>query len=978
MKVSAQEPFQIVYSMYEHEYLGYLFEPFVVQLNAKAELTLQTQNIWSKNAKEFASGLDSTDYQLIKWMDAIQQEVVAKKFNPKKSTAVDFFLKVFDPNKGDKILQETIFGYLSNIKANILQNLLRKRLFIMSKDGDPIRTEVHILPKPAKVLFQFMRNTDNTHYFPTIHYEDQKVDFQYKNALILNDEPAWLLLEDKLYHFDKEVDGKKLKPFLNKKFILIPKNIEEDYYRKFVLPLITTFDVYAKGFQIKTERFAPSPILEISTAVSAQQGQASLFGMPDDEPEAEMQDATVSLFFKYGEAVFRFDSFAAQANVSMEKVDTSFLFHKIVRDLPKEKSILLLLKNLGLELNHGRANKNKFQILEWVNQHIEELWKHGFEFRQLFDEKKEYFVGKNHIEVTITESADWFDLHCLVRFGDYEIPFIKLKSAILAKRREFILPNGQVALIPENWITQYAELFAFAEVKGQHDKAVLHKHHLAVVQNLGEESLARVIMDRRLSKLLTFEGIEDQPVSKNFKGTLRPYQKAGYNWMRFLEAYNLGGCLADDMGLGKTIQTLVLLQAQQDAGATHPSLLIMPTSLVYNWQLEAKKFTPKLKVHIFNGYNRSKNLEYFSGFDVIITTYGIARVDIDILKLVRFNYVILDESQAIKNPGSIISQAVMQLNSDHRLVLTGTPLENSTLDLWAQMTFVNPGLLGSQNHFKNEYLNPIEKKADTDKLNKLHSLIKPFILRRQKSQVATELPPKVESVHYCQMTEDQEDAYETAKSYYRNIILQTIDKEGMNRSHMVLLQGLTKLRQIANHPKMVDDTYHGDSGKFREITDKIETATKEGHKVLVFSQFVKHLSLLRHYLDDIGQSYAYLDGTTTDRQGQVENFQKNEEIRLFLISLKAGGLGLNLTAADYVFILDPWWNPAAEAQAVDRAYRIGQEKTVFTYKMITKNTVEEKILNLQRAKKKLADSLISTEESFVKNLSRADIQNLFE
>jgi SNF2 family DNA or RNA helicase len=320
----------------------------------------------------------------------------------------------------------------------------------------------------------------------------------------------------------------------------------------------------------------------------------------------------------------------------------------------------------------------------------------------------------------------------------------------------------------------------------------------------------------------------------------------------------------------------------------------------------------------------------------------------------------------------------MQLNSQYRLILTGTPLENSTLDLWTQMTFINPGLLGSHAFFRNEYLIPIEKKASDSKLKKLNLLIKPFIMRRHKSQVATELPPKVEAVHYCYMTDEQEKEYEQAKSYYRNIILQAIDNKGINNSQIVLLQGLTKLRQLANHPKMVDENYEGDSGKMEEILSKIETATNEGHKVLIFSQFVKHLNIIRQHLNENQTQYAYLDGSTTDRQGQVELFQNNESIKLFLISLKAGGLGLNLTAADYVFILDPWWNPAIEAQAVDRAHRIGQEKTVFTYKYISKNTVEEKILALQKGKLKLANALINTEESFVKSLTKEDILVLLE
>ena len=350
----------------------------------------------------------------------------------------------------------------------------------------------------------------------------------------------------------------------------------------------------------------------------------------------------------------------------------------------------------------------------------------------------------------------------------------------------------------------------------------------------------------------------------------------------------------------------------------------------------------------------------------------------DLLKTFRFNYLILDESQAIKNPASGIAKAVMKLHAAHRLILTGTPLENSTLDLWSQMTFVNPGLLGTQSFFKKEYLIPIEKKNDADKKQRLYDHIKPFILRRHKSQVATDLPEKVESIQYGEMSAEQEAKYEEAKSYYRNLILEQMDSEGFSRSQMAVLQGLSKLRQLANHPQLVDEGYEGDSGKFQDIVHKLETAISEDHKILIFSQFVKHLTLLRQHLDKRKIRYAYLDGATKNRQYEVENFQTDPTLKLFLISLKAGGVGLNLTAADYVFILDPWWNPAIEAQAIDRAHRIGQEQTVFTYKFITKNTVEEKILALQRSKRQLADDLISSEEGFLKSLSREDVLGLLD
>ncbi len=985
MKVSTTQPFQIIYSILNHEYLGYLFEAFVVQLDAKGRLTLLNQNISTKNIQEFTEGLeayrpDENDFRLVQLIDAIQQEAIFKKFAgaKKRTTVVDFFLKTYDKQKGDKLLQEHIAEYIDKIKAEIMPLLLNKQVFIMSGDGNPTWQKLEMLSQKATVLFHVMRNDDNTHYFPTIKYAGNKVEFQYKNAFILCEEPAWMVLENKVYHFEKNVDGKKLRPFLFKKYIVIPKNLEDDYFRKFVTSIVTQFDVHPKGFQIVEEDYKCMPLLSLVEQKNTPQ-MALFDGDSSVQEEENESDVGFIVRFQYGKYSFRFDSFTNAVNVSLEKKGNDFIFHKVKRDLVQEKATLLLLNQLELPLKNGQGVLPKTQAFSWLQQNYQKLITAGFYIEQLVqNDGKRYFLGYSTIEVTITEGNDWFDIHALVKFGNFEIPFLKLRNLILHKKREFTLPNGEIAVIPEAWFAQYSELFAFAEPNALENGFILKKHHLALVQDMGNDSLAKTVLSRKLEKLKDFEEIHEYDMPKDFVGHLRPYQKAGYNWMRFLGDYHFGGCLADDMGLGKTVQTLALLQAQKEQGIAEPSLLVMPTSLVYNWEMEAKKFVPQLKILTYTGTYRDKNIELFNQYDVVLTSYGIVRIDIDLLKDVRFNYAILDESQAIKNPNSFITKAVLQLNTKHRLALTGTPLENSTLDLWTQMSFINPGLLGTQGFFKNEFQIPIEKKNDEKKVKRLYAIIKPFMLRRHKSQVATELPPKIESIHYARMTEQQEKEYEEAKSYYRNLILEHIDSEGIAKSQMVVLQGLTKLRQIANHPRMTDTDYEGDSGKLDDVLQKLETALNEGHKVLIFSQFVKHLDLFRERLNNDNIPYAYLDGSTLDRQAQVELFQKNEAVKVFLISLKAGGLGLNLTAADYVFILDPWWNPAIEAQAVDRAHRIGQEKTVFTYKFITKHTVEEKILALQQNKQKLASELITTEEGFVKSLSKEDVLALLD
>ncbi|WP_226389848.1 DEAD/DEAH box helicase [Penaeicola halotolerans] len=978
MNVSPNSPFQIIYSIFDHEFLGLLFESFVVQVDDKGRLTLMNQNISAKNAREFADGLDENDYKLIELMDSMQQDAVMKRFYNKKVRPREFFEKIYDEQKGNAEIKGLIETYLENKRAMILQLIAGKRLFEMGNDGNPAWREIQIMPKKATVLFHFRRNEDNTHYFPTLKYDDERLDWQYKGSYLICKEPAWMVIEGKLYSFEKEVDGKKLIPFLNKKFILIPRTVEETYYAKFVTQLVASFDVYAKGFDIQVERHNPQPILSFQD-LPANSKSLSLFEENVSAEDTNDDQIVFDLSFNYGRFTFK-ESQKQAASVKLEKLEDNYVFYKIVRDQLKEKSYGDYLKEVGLPIKNTRLCWPKVKAFSWLNDHREALEKAGFRINQSTTDKgKKYFLGKSSIEIKISENIDWFDVHAIVKFGEFEIPFEKLRKQLVQNKQEVLLPNGEIAVIPEEWFTQYSEIFSFLENAPDSDKLILKKYHLALAQELKEGNLIELTLDRKLEKLRDFEQITDYDIPKGFKGTLRSYQKAGYNWLRFLKEYKFGGCLADDMGLGKTVQTLALLQSEKELNEhRQASLLVMPTSLIYNWELEARKFTPDLRILVYTGTHRIKDSKQFEKYDLVLTSYGIVRLDTELLSKFYFNYIILDESQAIKNPGSIISKSVNHLKSKFRLILTGTPVENTTLDLWSQMNFINPGLLGNQSFFKNQFLLPIEKKSDSEKAQKLHAIVKPFIMRRLKSQVATDLPEKVSLVKYSSMTPEQESAYEEVKSYYRNMILEGLEKEGMKGSQFMILRGLTQLRQIANHPKMTDPDYTGGSGKLEDITHMLGETISEGHKVLVFSQFVKHLAIVKAYLEEEKIPFAYLDGTTKDRQNQVEQFQNNEQVKVFLISLKAGGVGLNLTKAEYVFLLDPWWNPAVEAQAIDRAHRIGQENKVFIYKFITKDTVEEKIMSLQENKLRLANELVSTEEGFMKNLTQDDIKALLD
>ncbi len=979
MKVSASQPFQIIYSLYQHEYLGYIFESFIVHLDEKGKLTYQHQNISHKNAREFSKGLDDRDFELIEMMDGMNQDVVLKHFSKKIMKPDEFFSKVYKKDKGDELLQEQIEAFMEKRRAAVLEKLKGKMLFEMGNDGEPTWRKLEVLEKRANIQFHFQRSAESTNYYPTITYEGKRIDIPNPAAYLVCKHPAWMVLNGKLYGFDKNVDGKKLSPFLNKKQVVIPKNMEETYYNRFVAPLIASFeDIEAQGFEINKSEYDPHPHLTIaelpptsSKEVATLFGNINSHGPSDDEAGKIVFD----LSFKYGKHRFRGDAFGP-VSVTVEKKDNDYVFHRVKRNVEAEKKYAQTLIKLGLPLRSFRTAVEKAQAFSWLNENRVNLLNLGFEVSQPENRDKKYFVGKAVIELEVKENIDWFDIHARIKFGEYEISFKDLRKLILKKKVEFKLPNGEIAIIPEAWLIKYGDLFAMSETHGDHEKPVLKKHHVGLLRDLEEGNLAKVHMSDRLRNLQSFTGIKDYALPDRFIGTLRPYQKAGYNWLRFLNEFHLGGCLADDMGLGKTVQTLALLQSEKEKGNGGASLLIMPTSLIYNWEMEAAKFAPDLKILTYTGTLRNKEINRFGKYDVVLTSYGITRLDIDLLQKFYFNYIILDESQVIKNPNSNIAKAVMELKSRFKLTLTGTPLENTTMDLWSQMTFINPGLLGGQTFFKNEYQMPIEKRHDEVKTKKLNAIIRPFILRRLKSQVATDLPEKVENIYYTNMSVEQEKKYEEAKSFYRHKILDQIDKEGINSTRMMILEGLTKLRQLSNHPKMIDPRYEGDSGKLEDVSHMLENALLEGHKVLVFSQFVKHLDIVKEMLKDRKIPFAYLDGSSNDRKEQVEKFNKDPYLKVFLISIKAGGLGLNLTEADYVFILDPWWNPAVEAQATDRAHRIGQKKKVFSYKFITRNTVEEKILTLQKHKLKLSENLIQNEENVIKSLSREDIEML--
>lgn len=620
--------------------------------------------------------------------------------------------------------------------------------------------------------------------------------------------------------------------------------------------------------------------------------------------------------------------------------------------------------------------------LIWLSDTANKLISEGFDIygkNELVNYKIKWEEPELSLEVS--SGIDWLDLKADVNFGEEKLGFDKIANALINHERFVKLSDGSLGMIPKKWLSRLGGVIGFLN-RDKKDGSYRASHtQIEIIEsllNIANKSKVDSKYKQIVQKLKNFEEIKKVPLPKGLKGRLREYQKSGYYWLIFLKEFSFGGCLADEMGLGKTLQTLALLLYEKENGNANPSLIIVPTSLVFNWMQEIEKFAPFLKVYIHHGPKRLKEINQILGNDpdLIITTYATLREDIEIFRNKEYHYIILDESQQIKNPLAKNTRSVYSLSSKHRLVMTGTPVENNYLELWSQFAFLNPGMLGNIEYFKKMFM--VNSKDKEDKISALKNLINPFILMRKKEIVAKELPEKQITVLYCEMNERQKKIYEHWKERYRTEISQSIKERGFMKSKIKILQSLTTLRQICNHPYLIDESYTGESGKFALIISHIEEIISEGHKVLVFSAFVKMLNVFRDYFIKNNIKFSYIYGETKDRKGEVEKFQDDSSVPVFLISLKAGGFGLNLTAADYVFIVDPWWNPAVEMQAIDRTHRIGQTKNIFVYKVIMKDSIEEKILELQETKVELVKKVITAEEGIFKKLAQEDINNLFE
>jgi non-specific serine/threonine protein kinase len=660
----------------------------------------------------------------------------------------------------------------------------------------------------------------------------------------------------------------------------------------------------------------------------------------------------------------------------------------IRRDQEKEGELINRLMNLGFQ-----ARNNALWFLEpeeAINFLLDEYPKLVKEYR-VYGEKNlsRYKVRLSPprvvAQVESKEENTWFNVDIVVEYDDISVPIEKIWKAWSQGKRYVQLKDGSYTSLPESWLEKLGHKLQTMGLDPEKGPKKKYAHHEAsIIDKLVEdvdELQADSFWDELREKIHTFKEITAVEQPKELNATLRPYQLQGLSYLNFLYEYKFGGILADEMGLGKTIQTLSFLQHLKEKGITGPHLIVVPTSVLPNWEREAEKFVPTMKRLVIYGAKREHIFPQIKEAELVLTTYALLRRDLEFLLPYEYASVILDEAQNIKNPNTITAKAVRKLNSRFRLCLSGTPIENNLLELWSLFEFLMPGFLGSQHAFHKGFIKPI-KDGDEEALNYLKNRVKPFILRRTKDQVAKDLPPKVENVYYTALLDEQMELYASLAKKLKEQVLQRVEEKGIAGSQMSILDALLKLRQICCHPRLLKLDMPGvqtnlPSGKFEAFKELVTTIIEDGHKVLVFSQFVQMLHIIRSWLSMNKIPFAYLDGSSKDRFEQVDRFNNDPNIPIFLISLKAGGTGLNLTAADYVIHYDPWWNPAVENQATDRTHRIGQTKQVFAYKMICQNTVEEKILTLQQQKKGVAEAIIPG-QSAIQSLTREDLEMLFE
>ncbi len=972
MRPEENECNELVFNFYLYEKKFYLPEAFIISKDENGLPMHVRQKAFSHTISAFDIDLTQDLIAIFNLIEQLDPNQLLKNLDTKKkknATLIDF--------ASDRVVWKKVTSAVDKSMGELLPKLVKGNFMlflglnrrVLAKDF-----QLKIANEILKPYLFFRKNESNVEYKLRLGTEEETWAIKEKEVIPIANLPGWIVVNETLFQLES-INANLVKPFQEKDVVIIPAESVASYFKQFIVKIVEKADIEAEGFD-----FEPIDQLKGCHITPIQH----LF----------TKKWILSVKMVYQHASFMWSDTKLRKTFLKFHQD-EFSIAKIERNIIQEKRMIQFIldhPDLIVWENYFVLRpelSEKMDVIEWLSERKEEWILKGFEVIAPEMDHQTIRLEKPIIQLKSNTEKDWFDIHGWVKVGLFEFPFKNLMRNIRSGYRYYHLEDGSLFLIPEEWFSRFKALAQFASEKDGDLK--LEKNQFTLLEELGLQ------IDELPSS--NYKEIDFSP-SEHLQANLRPYQLDGVKWLIHLYNHSLGGCLADDMGLGKTLQTIALLLYVKENKAIQTEekkalnqldlfnnidqngiftplgcLIVLPASLVFNWREEVIKFAPSLSVYVHTGSKRQKDIRILSRYDIILTTYQTALRDADLLEEIDFEYIILDESQQIKNRESKVFKSLNRFNSKYKLSLSGTPIENSLSDLWSQMQFINPNLLGSFSFFKKEFLNPIEKFGDEEKRDRLKTLVKPYLLRRTKEQVATDLPPLSNSVFYAQMTHEQKQMYEREKSAARNLLLDNFSgKKGSYK--LQVIKTLTKLRQLVNHPVMVDKEYGKLSGKFQDIIEHWEVIRRSGHKVLFFSSFVKHLELFKAYFEDHNQKYSWISGDTNgqEREKAVKAFEKEPNIQAFLISIKAGGTGLNLTAADYVFILDPWWNPFIEDQAIARAHRIGQVRKVMAIKFITSGSIEEKIMNLQKKKSQLAADIIELDGGEV--LSEKDIQYL--
>jgi SNF2 family DNA or RNA helicase len=806
-------------------------------------------------------------------------------------------------------------------------------------------------------VLRFEKTVTGTNYGMALKLGDKEILPHTQDLTVLSNYPAYILMNGILFKV-AQISANKIKVFEKKDKVFIPSRLTRQYFTSFIKDMAGLVEIEAEGFDYNQVVITPKTLIKFSQSFVDNKFEAVIYFVYDD------------IKFLYG------DKQKFKIQIHIDNSENVEIIHYL-RNVDEEQKLLAIFATYdtvctpAMRFTSKSSEVDEYGLMLKIKSQIDSFSSDKYIIEWPLIHGKTITLEEGTIDPTYTQENDWFDIDAIIKVGDELIAFKALIHHIKNKIRLYELKDGKIFIIPQEWLETYSGIANNATIVD--DKVRIPRSAFGLLEKISELDTNKHI--------ITEEDFKYTP-SVDLKASLRPYQLEGAKWLVKHYKNNMGACLADDMGLGKTVQTIAaLLYAKEQQNLINSSgrgqlslfetyveqrnalqaLIIMPSSLVFNWERELAKFAPTLFVKKHIGADRSDDIQSLKHFDVLLTTYQTALRDEALFSKLSFTYVVIDEAHYIKNKDSKIFKSLNKLNAQNRISLSGTPIENSLADLWSQMQFINPDLLQAYKDFKKKYQDPIEKFRDEKAVAELKQILSPFILRRSKNEVLKDLPELEEQVFFSTMSEAQRKLVDTEKSKARNTLL-NIDGH-ISEKKLHVFNALMRLRQLANHPLMVNID-NVESGKYEDVTNTIDTLVRAENKILVFSSFTSHLAIYEKYCKENDIAYSILTGsdTATARRKAVDEFENNSGCKIMLLSLKAGGVGLNLTAANYVLLLDPWWNPFAEKQAIGRAHRIGQEDKVSVIRFIAKGSIEEKILTLQEKKISLSNQIFEFEQ----------------